>query len=109
MKNDHSSDETLIGLVQRYSPSGQERNAVTWLVERMSSLGFSQSYIDQAGNAIGIIGKGPRQIVLLGHIDTVPGELPVHLEGDLLYGRGTVDAKGPLACFVEAAAVSGEK
>lgn len=108
MKNDHSANETLIGLVQRYSPSGQERNAVTWLVDRMSSLGFSPSYIDQAGNAIGIIGKGPRQIVLLGHIDTVPGEIPVHLEGDLLYGRGTVDAKGPLACFVEAAALSGE-
>jgi LysW-gamma-L-lysine carboxypeptidase len=42
--------------------------------------------------------------VLLGHIDTVPGEIPVRIEGDVLHGRGSVDAKGPLAAFVMAAA-----
>jgi LysW-gamma-L-lysine carboxypeptidase len=40
---------------------------------------------------------------MLGHIDTVPGEIQVRREGDLLYGRGAVDAKGPLAAFVSAA------
>jgi LysW-gamma-L-lysine carboxypeptidase len=43
--------------------------------------------------------------MLLGHIDAFPGELPVRREGDWLYGRGTVDAKGPLCAF--AAAVAG--
>jgi LysW-gamma-L-lysine carboxypeptidase len=42
--------------------------------------------------------------VLLGHIDTVPGNIPVRIEGDRLYGRGSVDAKGPLAAFVAAGA-----
>jgi LysW-gamma-L-lysine carboxypeptidase len=42
--------------------------------------------------------------VLLGHIDTVPGNIPVRIEGDVLYGRGSVDAKGPLAAFVAGAA-----
>ena len=46
----------------------------------------------------------PRTIVLLGHIDTVPGNIPVRIENDLLYGRGSVDAKGPLATFVAGAA-----
>ena len=46
----------------------------------------------------------PRTIVLLGHIDTVPGNIPVRIEDDLLYGRGSVDAKGPLAAFVAGAA-----
>jgi LysW-gamma-L-lysine carboxypeptidase len=32
----------------------------------------------------------------------VPGHIPVRQEGDVLYGRGSVDAKGPLACFVSA-------
>src|SRR5207253_5029997 len=41
----------------------------------------------------------------LGHIDTVPGEIPVRIEGDDLVGRGAVDAKGPLAAFVAAATV----
>src|SRR5205823_3698248 len=40
---------------------------------------------------------------LLGHIDTVPGEIPVRVEDGELIGRGAVDAKGPLAAFVAAA------
>jgi LysW-gamma-L-lysine carboxypeptidase len=108
--------ETLIGLVSQYSPSGNERGAVEWLVERMKSLGYDQAYIDQAGNAVGVMGQGPKQVVLLGHIDTVPGEIEVRVENvgatgqsPLLYGRGSVDAKGPLACFADAVAQVGKK
>jgi LysW-gamma-L-lysine carboxypeptidase len=49
----------------------------------------------------------------MGHIDTVPGEIPVRItKGDdpdvtVLYGRGSVDAKGPLAAFVDAVAEVG--
>jgi LysW-gamma-L-lysine carboxypeptidase len=93
---------TLIGLVEHYSPSGQERGAVEWLVERMRSLGFSETSVDGIGNAVGVIGDGPKQTVLLGHIDTVPGEIKVEQIDNQLYGRGSVDAKGPLACFVDA-------
>jgi LysW-gamma-L-lysine carboxypeptidase len=95
---------TLIELVEQYSPTGQEGPAVETLVKRMGRLGFGRAYADPAGNAIGIKGEGPRQILLLGHIDTVPGQIPLRVEGDLLYGRGAVDAKGPLAAFVDAAA-----
>jgi LysW-gamma-L-lysine carboxypeptidase len=107
MTNHHSdiSDfPTLIGLVSQYSPSGAEAGAVAWLLQRMDSLGFTSTHEDEAGNAVGIIGTGPKQIILLGHIDTVPGEIEVRTKGDILYGRGTVDAKGPLACFTDAAA-----
>jgi LysW-gamma-L-lysine carboxypeptidase len=107
--------DTLIGLVSQYSPSGQERGAVEWLVARMKSLGYDDAFVDEAGNAVGVMGKGTKQVVLLGHIDTVPGEIKVTLappsplaplpkgEGNL-YGRGSVDAKGPLASFVDAVA-----
>ena len=95
---------TLMGLVQHYSPSGQEKPAVDWLVARMAALGFTQAFRDEAGNAVGVMGDGVRQVVLLGHIDTVPGEIPVRVEGDSLYARGAVDAKGPLACFTDAVA-----
>jgi len=99
--------DTLVGLVERYSPSGQERRAVEWLVERMRALGFGETFVDEAGNAVGVMGSGPRQVILLGHIDTVPGEIKVAQIDNLLYGRGTVDAKGPLACFVDAVAQAG--
>lgn len=95
---------TLQGLVERYSPSGCECNAVAWLVERMQSLGYERAYIDPAGNAVGVIGSGQKQVVLLGHIDTVAGEIPMRIEDGVLYGRGAVDAKAPLACFVDATA-----
>jgi LysW-gamma-L-lysine carboxypeptidase len=99
--------ETLIGLVQHYSPSGEECDAVEWLVEHMQSLDFDQSFIDGAGNAVGVMGDGPRQVVLLGHIDTVPGEIPVRVEDGILYGRGSVDSKGPLSAFTDAVAQVG--
>ncbi len=95
---------TLTGLVEHYSPSGGEAPAVAWLVERMQNLGYGQAFIDGAGSAVGIMGNGPHQAVLLGHIDTVPGLIPPHIENGNLYGRGAVDAKGPLAAFVDAAA-----
>ena len=108
-----SNYETLIGLVSQYSPSGQERGAVDWLVARMKSLGFDNAFIDASGNAVGVMGAGPKQVVLLGHIDTVPGEISVRRDGipphENLYGRGSVDAKGPLASFVDAVAQVGVK
>ena len=104
-----SDFETLVGLVSQYSPSGEERPAVEWLVKRMKSLGYANAFIDDAGNAVGEIGRGPNQILLLGHIDTVPGEIRIEQDGNLLYGRGSADAKGPLACFVDAVAKVGVK
>jgi LysW-gamma-L-lysine carboxypeptidase len=98
---------TLLGLVERYSPTGSESEVVGWLVEHMRALGFSSAGADGAGNAVGVIGDGSNQIVLLGHIDTVPGRIKVRVEQGVLHGRGSVDAKGPLAAFVEAAARSG--
>ena len=100
---------TLLGLVSRYSPSGQERGAVEWLVAKMTSLGYSQAFMDEAGNAVGLMGQGPNQAVLLGHIDTVPGEISIDMANGNLCGRGSVDAKGPLACFVDAVANIGAK
>ena len=99
-----SDIDTLVGLVSQYSPSGQERGAVEWLVARMESLGYDNAFIDEAGNAVGVMGTGSKQVILLGHIDTVPGEIPVRVDTDNLYGRGSVDAKGPLGCFVDAVA-----
>jgi LysW-gamma-L-lysine carboxypeptidase len=93
--------ELLHGLVAIPSVNPGEREAVTWLCDRMTRRGFV-AHVDGAGNAVGTVGDGSIHIVLLGHIDTVPGQFPVHIAGDLLYGRGSVDAKGPLATFVAA-------
>ena len=116
--DDRRADDLLTDLVEHYSPSTQEGPAVDYLVEQMEMLGF-EAHVDEAGNAVGVRraardiaaggsairgGPGERTLLLLGHIDTVPGQIEVRRQGDLLYGRGTVDAKGPLAAFVCAAA-----
>ena len=93
----------LEGLVRAFSPTYREAGAVSYLVSMMLGLGYD-AFVDEAGNAVGTRGSGENEILLLGHIDTVPGEVWVRREGDLLFGRGTVDAKGPLACFTAAAA-----
>ncbi len=103
---DHESCCRLIQqLVEIESYSGQEAAAVKFLVGEMTRLEYSRAAIDQAGNAIGIRNEnGERTIILLGHIDTVPGQIPVRIEQAVLYGRGSVDAKGPLAAFALAGA-----
>lgn len=95
--------ELLEALVRVPSLSGAESEAATLLVSRMAAAGL-RAWVDEAGNAVGVAGAGPRQIVLLGHLDTVPGGPPVVIQEGRLFGRGAVDAKGPLAIFAAAAA-----
>ena len=87
------------------SPSGEENAVAEYLLRQMKALGFSV-HRDEVGNVIGTAGDpdADREIVLLGHMDTVPGPIPVRQESGRLYGRGAVDAKGPLAAFVLASA-----
>jgi LysW-gamma-L-lysine carboxypeptidase len=59
---------------------------------------------DEVGNVIAFWGSGPREVLLLGHMDTVPGFIRVRREGQRLFGRGAVDAKGPLAAAITAVA-----
>lgn len=99
---DEIAENLLHDLVATASPSTQEADASHLLVDWMEENGFDDAFVDEAGNAVGIMGSGPREIVLLGHIDTFSGNPPVRIDGRLLYGRGSVDAKGPLATFAAA-------
>jgi LysW-gamma-L-lysine carboxypeptidase len=97
--------DLLESLVRIYSPSRHEARAVEFLTGWMAAHGF-RAWIDEVGNACGERGDPAARhlLVLLGHIDTYPGDLPVRLEAGRLYGRGSVDAKGSLCAFAEAAA-----
>ena len=104
------AESLLARLVEIPSFSGDELEASNYLVAAMRSLGYDRYEVDTAGNAVGELGAkdAARTVVLLGHIDTVYGDIPVRVEkqvdGPVLFGRGSVDAKGPLATFVTAAA-----
>lgn len=104
---DQADIELLRSLVAIPSLSHQERDAVQYLRGVMAARGF-ELIESESGSAIGRIGSGEKHIVLLGHIDTVPGHIPVEIVDGVLWGRGAVDAKGPLATFVAAASKAAE-
>lgn len=81
--------------------STQERELGQWLVSRLRAMGFAARR-DEAGNVVAFWGSGPREVMLLGHMDTIPGFIRVRREGNRLFGRGAVDAKGPLAAAITA-------
>ena len=68
-----------------------------------------EAFVDDAGNAVAYVGHGPLNVTFLGHIDTVPGDIPLRIEEGKLYGRGSVDAKGPFCTAVAAASLLGEE
>lgn len=57
--------------------------------------------IDSAGNFVATRGSGPRRLLMLGHIDTVPHRWRVGWDGDVLSGRGSVDAKASLVAYLQ--------
>lgn len=85
------------------SVSGQERELAEYLVAQMRAFA-TEAFIDAAGNAVAHLGQGRRQVIILGHIDTVPGNIPVRISGDVLFGRGAVDAKGAFCAAIAACA-----
>ena len=116
----------LEGALNIYGPATQEQAIGDYLVAQMQALGL-RAFRDEAGNAVGIVAPPPqpstsaksaeqaaprervKDIVLLGHMDTVPGFIDVRREGERLYGRGAVDARGPLCTFIAAAAKVGAR
>lgn len=87
------------------SYSGAEGRLARYLVERAREMGL-EAHLDEAGNIIAETSPASAEppLILLGHMDTVRGVVPLRFEDGKLYGRGAVDAKGPLAAFLCATA-----
>ena len=94
----------LLEALRIYSPTTQEAELAGFLAEKMGRLGYSKVHIDEAGNALGEMGSGRTRLLLCGHMDTVPGKLPVTRKDDRVYGRGAADAKSPLCALLLAGA-----
>jgi len=60
--------------------------------------------VDDAGNVLATRGPedGDTHLVLNTHIDTVPPHIEYARDGDVVSGRGSCDAKGPLASLLDA-------
>ena len=58
--------------------------------------------VDDAGNVLASRGAGDTHLVLNTHIDTVPPHVEYARDGDVVRGRGSCDAKGPLTSLLDA-------
>lgn len=106
-------------LVRTPSLPGEEGNVAALVAAEMRSLGYDQVDVDEAGNVIGHLratspgGQGKR-IMFNTHMDHVdvgehakwpyPPYEAALVDGEI-WGRGTSDLKGPLACQVYAGAL----
>ena len=98
----------LLSSLRVYSPTNEEAEYASFLADAVSHLGYSKVRIDRAGNVLGGIGHGPIELLLCGHMDTVPGRLPVKRVRGWVYGRGAADAKSPLCALALAGAAAAD-
>jgi succinyl-diaminopimelate desuccinylase len=75
-------------------------------------LNFKEEGTPPVDNLFARIGDGPPHLCFAGHVDVVPpgdaklwshSPFAAEIEDGLLYGRGTADMKGAIACFTAAA------
>ena len=101
-------DDFLLRMLATRSLSTEEGDAAALLQQEMRALGM-QVRVDEYGNVIGVLAFGEGPTVLLDcHLDTVPVVDPSawtrNPAGEVLdgrvYGRGTVDMKGPMAAVL---------
>jgi LysW-gamma-L-lysine carboxypeptidase len=103
MLNDDAAVDLLEEMLCIPSLCGQENDIANLLLAVLERAGFDAAR-DEAGNVIGTAERSApaRTLLFLGHMDTVPGMISVRFHEGKLYGRGSVDAKGPLAAALVA-------
>jgi putative selenium metabolism hydrolase len=101
-------EQFLLRLLAARSYSTEEGDAAEVMRAELSRLGFDTD-VDELGSVVGTLRLGAGPTVMLDcHLDTVPvvdpGEWSYKPEGEIVngrvYGRGSVDMKGPLAACV---------
>lgn len=91
-------------LVDIPSPSHHEEEIATQIEDALRELDGVE--VLRHGNTVcARTQRGlPTRVILAGHVDTVPiaDNVPSHMEGNLMYGCGTVDMKSGLAVYLNA-------
>ena len=101
--------QLLVDLVSTPSVSREERECAE-VLQGYFEEHDREVWIDEVGN---VRAPADDSVLLTSHIDTVPGDIPVEIrpaqdsDEEALWGRGSVDAKGPLAAMAVAAVRKG--
>ncbi len=108
---DRLRDLTL-ELVSIESPTGDTAEVARRYAQRLEEIGMEVEVLDEVFPATPIVigrlrgGQPGPSVVLNGHLDTVPiPHAPARVEDGSVFGRGSADMKGALACAAETARV----
>jgi len=101
--------QTLIDMVDIYSPSGKEEDIQLYIQGRLEADGLAvtrQIVEDERYNLFATMGAGIPKLILVGHVDTVPAwnldEYGAEEEWGVVRGLGAADMKGGCAAMLEA-------
>jgi len=95
-------------LIKIPCPSGEEREIGLFITERLKNN--FEVKIQKVGNRFNIFAiKGKPNVILTTHMDTVPKQIKVNEDETNLYGRGSCDANGILACMICACEEASQK
>lgn len=98
----------LARLMEIPSVSEEEQRVGLFLADYLKSLGYTAELIpispsSDRCNVYAYLGNDRKARTLLtSHMDTVPPHIPLTIKGDIMYGRGACDDKGPLAAQIVA-------
>ena len=101
--------QTLMEMIDIYSPSGKEEDIQLYLEERLAVSGIPvrrQVVEDERFNLVATMGTTEPSLYLVGHVDTVAAwdidEFSAVEEWGVIRGLGSADMKGGCAAMVEA-------
>lgn len=103
MMNLPESARLLANMVAIRSETWHEASVARMLVGALPRFGWSGVHLDGTGNVVARRGNGKKELILMTHMDTVPGGPELHITDEIIRGRGSVDAKGPCCAMAVAA------
>jgi acetylornithine deacetylase len=101
--------QTLMDMIDIYSPSGKEEDVQLYIEERLATAGIAvqrQEVEEDRYNLIATMGATKPELYLVGHVDTVTAwdieEYAAIEEWGVVRGLGSADMKGGCAAMIEA-------
>lgn len=107
--------QTLNKLISFKSVTPKSAGSIEYIANFLSELGFEceiktfGSQDEEVTNLYAILGNSSPNICFAGHVDVVPpgnedswssDPFSIKIDGDFIYGRGAVDMKGAIACYM---------
>ncbi len=112
MIEDNRLIQVLADLVAFESVTPNSAGSLEYVESFVTKFGAECTYVNrnQTSNLIVTIGNGDKVLAFAGHVDVVPPGDPskwinanpyqLHIDGDLIIGRGVADMKGAIAAFL---------